>query len=217
MRVTRPLVDRGLVAYGGMDLSSHLDLTGFAAAIPFEKKIHLDVYAWIPEDAFEVRETANRDRFRMWRDLGWLTVHPGAVIDYDLLLADLKQIKTQYKLKAVAFDPWGLESPAQTLTKCGFKIVDFRQGEKTISPAVKDFEAAVYSGKLKHYGNPILSWCIENVRMEKGPAGGFKPSKRHSTGKIDPLMASIMAVAMAEQGKHGPKTSVYSTREMLMG
>ena len=36
-------------------------------------------------------------------------------------------------------------------------------------------------------------------------------------GKIDPLIASIMAVAMAEQGKHGPKTSFYSSREMLMG
>jgi len=217
MRVTRPLAGKGLIAYGGMDLSSHLDLTSFAAAIPYEKKIHTDVYAWVPEEAFEVRETANRDRFRMWRDLGWLTVHPGPVIDYDLLLADLLEIKTKYRLQGCAFDPWGLESPAQTLTKCGFKIIDFRQGEKSISPAVKDFEAVVYSKRLKHYGNPVLAWALENVRMEKGAAGGMKPSKRHSTGKIDPLIATMMAVALAEKSKHGPKKSVYSSRGMIMG
>lgn len=211
----RPLSGKGLKAWGGADLSSHLDLAALCLAIPHQGLIHLDLRCWIPEDAFEKRETDNGDRFRLWRSMGWLTVHPGAEINYDLMLADFINIKKEYRIKEIAFDPWGLTMPAQALSKAGFKIWRFRQGEKTVSPAIKDFEAAVYGGRLKHYGNPILSWAMGNVLMTKTRTGNYTPDKAKSTGKIDPVIASVMAVSLCEQSK--AKKSAYSDGPRIYG
>jgi phage terminase large subunit-like protein len=216
MRVTRPLAGKGMRAYGGVDFSSHLDLTALSIAIPHQKKIHLDLYCWIPEAAFEKKETRNKDQFRQWRREGWLTVHQGEEIDYDLMLDDFKEIKTQYKITELASDPWGLAMPAQTLKKSGFKIYKFRQGEQTMSPAIKDFQALVYGKRLKHYGNPILAWAMNNVRMTQTRSGGFTPDKSKSTDKIDPVIASVMACALAEQAQRGIGKSIYSQRGMII-
>ncbi len=213
----RPLVGKGLQAWGGADLASHLDLTALCLAIPYEGLIHLDLRCWIPEDAFEKRETDNGDRFRAWRSQGWLNVHPGAEINYELMLKDFVEIKKEYKIKEIAFDPWGLTMPAQTLTKAGFKIWRFRQGEKTVSPAIKDFEAAVYGKRLKHYGNPILNWAMGNVLMTKTRTGNYTPDKAKSTGKIDPVIAAVMAVSLCEQARNGKPKSAYSERARIYG
>lgn len=213
--LVRPLAGRGLTAYGGADLASHLDLASLSLAIPLDGLIHLDVYCWIPEDAFEKRETDNGDRFRLWRSLGWLNVHAGSEINYDQLLSDFLEIKKQYRIKEIAFDPWGLTAPAQALKKAGFKIWRYRQGEKTMSPAIKDFEAAIYGKRLKHYNNPILSWAMGNVRMTKTRTGGYTPDKSKSTGKIDPVIASLMAVNLCEQSK--AKKSAYSDGPRIYG
>lgn len=217
MRVIRPLAGKGMVAYGAADLSSHLDLTALTVAIPHQKQIHTDLYCWIPEAAYEQRQTANRDLFREWKRDGWLTIHQGEEIDYDLLMQDFIDIRSKYKIKQLAFDPWGLAMPAQTLKKAGFKIWKYRQGERTMSPAIKDFQALVYGKRLKHYGNPILAWAMQNVRMTQTRTGGYTPDKARSVGKIDPIISTVMACALAEQAQRGIGKSIYSQRGMIIG
>jgi phage terminase large subunit-like protein len=216
MRVSRPLAGKNLIAYGGGDLASHLDLLAVTLCIPFEKRYHLDVYCWIPEAAYEERQTANRDLFRRWRAEGWLTVHPGQEINYDLFLSDLIGLKSQYQIREIAFDTWNVAMPAQQMRKAGFRVYGFRQGEKTMSPACKDFEAGVYGQRIKHHGNPILEWAVANVMMTKGKQGNYTPDKRKSTGKIDPLISSIMAYALALQSETKPK-SAYSEGPRIYG
>jgi phage terminase large subunit-like protein len=51
--------------------------------------------------------------------------------------------------------------------------------------------------QLLHDGNPVLTWSISNVSIEMDASGNKKPSKERSRERIDPAVASIMAVGLA--------------------
>jgi hypothetical protein len=71
------------------------------------------------------------------------------------------------------------------------------QGFKDLGPSVEELERLVLQGRLNHGGNPLLRWCLANVAIETDPTGAKKPAKNRSRGRIDPLVAAIMAVGQA--------------------
>ncbi len=73
----------------------------------------------------------------------------------------------------------------------------FRQGFVTYSAATDAFEAAALDRNILHGNDPVLSMAIANTRIEMDAAENRKPTKLKSTGRIDPAVAAIMAVAGA--------------------
>ena len=55
----------------------------------------------------------------------------------------------------------------------------------------------VLDGKLCHGANPLLRWAVSNASVEMDPAGNRKLSKLRSRGRIDPLIAAVMACGQA--------------------
>jgi phage terminase large subunit-like protein len=68
-----------------------------------------------------------------------------------------------------------------------------------MSPATKAFEERVLNHRLVHGGNPLLTWAVSNVALERDAAGNIKPSKERSRERIDPAVAAVMAVGLAAQ------------------
>ena len=66
-----------------------------------------------------------------------------------------------------------------------------------MSPAMKRFEQLVIQNRLRHNGNPVLAWAVGNVHCDMDAAENIKPNRGKSTGRIDPAVASIMAVGRA--------------------
>ena len=81
-------------------------------------------------------------------------------------------------------------------------LIEFGQGFRDMSPAIETFETLLISGQLVHNGNPVLTSCAANAVIVEDDAGNRKLSKRLATGRIDPILAAVMAVgraAMAEE------------------
>jgi phage terminase large subunit-like protein len=91
-----------------------------------------------------------------------------------------------------------------------FTMVEFGQGFKSMSPAAKNFERLVLSGKVHHDANPILRWNLDNTVVEADAAENIKPSKGKSTQRIDGIVASVMALDRALRHEGGP--SIYETQ-----
>ena len=68
-----------------------------------------------------------------------------------------------------------------------------------MSPAVQLLEAAVLDKRIHHGGHPILRWQMSNVAIEMDSAANRKPSKKLAIGHIDGIVATLMALAVAEQ------------------
>lgn len=54
---------------------------------------------------------------------------------------------------------------------------------------------------LRHLDNPVLNWCAANVVFTTDSAGCRKPDKKKATGRIDGIVAAIMAAGRASLGK----------------
>ena len=53
------------------------------------------------------------------------------------------------------------------------------------------------SGRLRHDGNPVLGWCVENVVGQEDRRGNLFPTKQRD-GKIDAAVALLMAIGRAQ-------------------
>ena len=74
--------------------------------------------------------------------------------------------------------------------------------------ALDQFEALALNGRLRHGNHPLLTWCASNAIVTKDTAGNRKLDRSRATGRIDGLVAAVMAVA-AMSGAPEPAVPQY--------
>jgi phage terminase large subunit-like protein len=191
---------RGRVCYGGLDLSSTTDLTAFALAFPPEHAgdpVYLLVWYWVPAERIDRRVRADRVPYDRWIKNGFVQPTPGDVVSHGHILRTIGALGEVFDIEEIAFDRWGSAMLVEALEAEGFTMVQHGQGFKDMSPAAKEFYAAVLSGRLRHGGNPPLRWNADNVAIDTDPTEAIKPTKAKSRERIDGIVASIMAVYRA--------------------
>lgn len=202
----------GKDCWGGLDLSSKLDITAFVLSF---KSGELLCRFWIPEEGIEAKEKRDGVPYGLWVRQGYLRTTKGDSIDYDEIEAQVRQDVKVFKVRQIAYDPWNAESSAQHLSKAGIEMFPMRQGFASLSEPTKNFSVDVLKRSMKHAGNPVLRWMIGNVSIDTDAAGNQKPSKEKSKEKIDGAVAAIMARDRMSRGGGGKKRSIYETRGLV--
>jgi phage terminase large subunit-like protein len=62
-----------------------------------------------------------------------------------------------------------------------------------MSPALEEFERMLLNGQIVHNGHKIMTMCAGNAVTVTDGAGNRKLSKEHATGRIDLMVAAVMA------------------------
>jgi phage terminase large subunit-like protein len=188
---------RGRPCWGGLDLSSTRDLTALVLFFPEDGGAVL-AWFWAPGDNLLEREERDRVPYRVWRDQGVLEAPPGRAIDRRAIARRLAEIASAYDVQGVAYDRWRIEDLNKVLADEGIDLpmVPFGQGFQSMGPAVDALEVAIIDRRLKHGGNPILTWCIANCVIETDPTGARKISKSRSVERVDGAVALAMATGL---------------------
>lgn len=210
---------KGRECYGGLDLSSSIDITAFVLVfppIPEDDKYYVLPYFWIPEENLDLRVRRDHVPYDIWKQQGYLQTTEGNVIHYGFIEKFIEELWKDYNIKEIAFDRWGAVQMTQNLEGAGFTVVPFGQGYKDMSPPTKELMKLTLEEKIAHGGHPVLSWMMDNIHVRTDPAGNIKPDKEKSTEKIDGAVALIMALDRAIRNE-GSKFDLneYSTEEML--
>ena len=191
----------GRPVFAGLDLSARLDLTALVLAAEDDSgNIHLLPVAWTPESTLAARTQRDNAPYDAWHRAGALRSTPGLAIDYEYVLADIALVTEGMNLVQVSYDRWNINALRQTCSRMGMvlPLVEFIQGWKSFSPAIREFEVAAIKGQFRHGGHPVLRWCVANTMIVRGPAGdpaqNRKPEKRRANGRIDLAVAALMAV-----------------------
>jgi phage terminase large subunit-like protein len=207
---------RGRTCYGGLDLSSNIDISAFVLVFP--PQVDGDDYQalarfWIPEEAMIERSRRDRVPYDVWVRQGYITATPGNVIDYAWILHQIDQDAQAYDIREVAFDRWGATKIQTELMERGGDdwLVQFGQGYVSMNPPMRELERLILEHKLAHGNNPVLTWMANNLVVRTDPAGNIKPDKEKSTEKIDGMVALVMALDRALRHE-APKRSVYEDR-----
>lgn len=192
---------RGKRCFGGLDLASTRDLTAFALWFPEQRA--LLVWCWAPRDSALRREQHDRVPYTKWAREGALLLTGDGPreesVSYATIRRDIAALAAEFDVQEIAFDRYGANETVTALRdEHGLRVIDFGQGFVSMSAPTKEFERLVRSGELRHGGHPVLTWAVGNLVVVQDDADNWKPSKRRSTERIDPVVASIMAIGVAQ-------------------
>ena len=209
----------GRICYGGLDLSSSIDITAFVLVFPPRNKDENYIilpYFWIPEENMSLRVRRDHVPYDTWEKQGYIKTTEGNVVHYGFIETFIEELGTKYNIREIAFDRWGAVQMTQNLDGMGFTVVPFGQGYKDMSPPTKELMKLTLEKKISHGGNPVLRWMMDNIHIKMDPAGNIKPDKEKSTEKIDGAVATIMALDRALRNDGVSTGSVYDERGILV-
>jgi len=189
----------GRACWGGLDLSTKIDLTSFVLLFPplgDDDKFLIWPHFYMPADNIIERQRKDQVPFVTWKKKGWLKATPGNGIDYDFIRKDVIKSSKLFGLQTVAYDPWAAHDTANTLAeKHGIQMVEFRQGYKSMSEPTKEMQKMVITGELGHNRNPVMDWCMDNLVVDiDATAENVKPNKKKSRERIDGAVGLIDAI-----------------------
>jgi phage terminase large subunit-like protein len=210
----------GRRAFGGLDLSSKLDLSAFTLLAEAADGCYDCFFRfWVPEELVQEREQRHLlPSYSAWVRDGLLITTPGNVIDYDFIKRDILEAARRLQLREIGYDPWNAEQIAIQLldalnpsrAETGFQMVSMRQGMATLSEPSKEFEKLVVAGKLRHGGHPVMRWMVANATTRTDANGNIAPDKSVSTGKIDGVVSTILALGRAIHRVTAPAPRIWS-------
>ena len=123
----------GRVCYGGLDLSSTMDITAFVLVFPpieEDEPFAVLPYFWIPEENIDLRVRRDHVPYDVWEKQGFLMTTEGNVVHYGFIEAFIERLGEKYNIREIAFDRWGAVQMVQNLEGMGFTVVPFGQGFK---------------------------------------------------------------------------------------
>lgn len=211
---------RGRDAFGGLDLSVTRDITSLCWTFPPEDEAGDWAFLWrfwLPEMTAEGAPQAQRSRYLSFRDAKALTLTEGNVVDYAFVRRDIQADARRFNVRWLGIDRMNASQLATELTEQdGINVEWFGQGYASMSNPSKGFERLILGHLMEHGHNPVATWMARNAAVETDAAGNIKPTKARTAGKIDGIVAAIMAYGGATAKGARKMPSVYETRGLLV-
>ncbi len=212
-----PQIADGAGGYGGLDLASVRDLTALIllfrterldAAVEhgcIEKGESMDPGCphywydvlcrfWCPEDGIVERSQRDNVPYDDWVRDGYLIATPGNVTDYRWIRREVSDLAESYLIGDIGFDKWNATQLVTELMDDGAQCTAIPQTHSGLGPAWRELEKILLDHSMRHGGHPILRWMAGNVEVETDAAENQKPSKRHSSERIDGIVAMTMSL-----------------------
>lgn len=204
------LVAKGAKCWLAFDLASKSDMCAesllFRLLINEKPHYYLFGRYWLPEEAIE-EPGPNHAHYLKWVKQGYLVQTDGATVDFDMITEQLVADAKKLNPEEVVFDPFNATQMAQALDAEGVKkLVEFTQLPHNFAVPMDDFLSALKDGRVHHDGNPITTWCFNNVVARATKKGLFAPMKSKPHLKIDGAVAGIMGFARANTTKDKEKS-----------
>jgi len=206
--------------YLGLDLSACEDLTALVAVSANDGE-RIKAWFWKPGDIIKEQSEADHLPYDIWVKEKWIDAPKGRHIDYRHIVKALAQINRDYRILAVAHDRDRIQYLMTALDDLGvaahvegkdnhsrgIRFIPWGQGFRDMAPAVDAFETSVLEGRLKHDGNPVLTICVANAKVDMDAAGNRKLDKSATRFRIDGAVAAAMAIGV--KAKHATKAPAY--------
>ena len=196
---------RGKKCYGGLDLSKSTDLTSFVLVFPPQDGLDTWVtlfWAWVPLEDLAEREKRDGVPYGDWIRAQFIEGCPGDIIDYSAVESTIRAAAEDFDLAALGLDPAMSWTLSQRLMEpddgyAGLEVIEISQTMLGMSPATKKLELMLRKHEMLHEHNTCARWNLGNVRCITDTNENIKPTKKQSTGRIDIIVAWIIAIATA--------------------
>ncbi len=189
-------------AIGGCDLSATTDLTCASLIIrkPNDEKIYVLQKYFLPKSRIDELEKNKFQEapYKLWSEQGWLTISPGAQVDYSQVTAWFMEMVKKYNIRPlwICYDRALTGYWVPEMEDMGFEMEKTAQGPYTWSQPMKEMGAAFAEHKVVYDNNPILRWCLCNTgvkALNKDGIATIQPVKIHQNKRIDGMVSLLNA------------------------
>lgn len=209
---------KGRTCYGGLDLSSSVDITALGYIFPKDEGGYdFIVRLFIPKD--NMRERIRRDKvpYFDWVKAGLLQLTEGNVVDYAFIQKQIEEDAEKFNVKMMAYDRWNSSDLITRLTNDEIvELLPFGQGFASMSAPTKQIEVLALQQRLNHGNNEALNWMCSNVVLKRDPSDNIKMDKEKSPEKIDGMiaLAQALGICMIDK-KEESNESIYNERDLI--
>lgn len=194
------LLERCEVVTVGIDGGGLDDLLGFAAL--GRERTTKKWLAWTRAFAHPIaieRRKSEETKYSDFEQQGDLVIIDELPGDVAAVAELVKQVDDSGLLASVGLDPEKTHKVMfQALVDAEIdeeKCFGISQGWKLIGP-ISVAERKLAEGVLVHGGQPLMTWCVGNAKVEPRGNAALITKQASGTGKIDPLMALFNAVSL---------------------
>lgn len=216
----RPVDDAelsGRRAFGGLDLSSVADISAWVLVFPEDdgERVTVRCRFWVPEAKLVDEHNRYREQYQAWHRGGYLATTPGNAIDYGFIREQILRDAEQFRIASVNIDRLfqGYQLGTE-LAEHGLEIFGLGMGFLSMAGPTAELERRLLAGQVRHGGHPVLAWMANNVSAKIDPAGNKKPDKSSSQGKIDGIVALLLALDRVMRTT--TEGSIYDQRDVVL-
>ncbi len=210
---------KGKECFVGVDLSAKIDLTSVGIIFKLDTEKYLVLaHSFMPEETLKEKMKSDKVPYDVWVKQGYITLTPGAVVDYNFIKQYIKEFETKYEctVMEICADPWNATQFMQDMDNEGYTVVEIRQGIRTLGGPTKDFRDQVYAGNVIHTNNPVLTYAVGNAVIKMDHNENFMLDKAKSSERIDPIASVINAHVRAMVNEPSPvDINQYANPEFL--
>ena len=187
----------------GIDLASKIDLCAVSLVFPptvGRSVWRLVQYLWTPEETLKDRAHRDRAPYGVWVEQGWLQTCPGSRINHEVIRAALRDARTHFDLERIGYDQWHADKLIDDLKADGFaeeQLIEVPQTYAGMSSACLRMQADILAGEVDARGCPVTAWAVSNVVDQRDGKDNMMFVKKKSRGRIDPVIAATIGMALA--------------------
>ena len=184
----------GRRAYIGLDLASKVDIAALVIVIPLgDGEYAVFNKSYLPEETI----LNGNEAYQGWSIDGWLTETEGQMIDFKQIKYDIIELCKVLDVQEVAYDPYQATMLVTSLMDNNVPVVEVGATVQNFSEPMKQLEAMIRTGQIKHANDPCFNWMMSNVVAKADAKDNVYPRKDRDENKIDGPVALLMAIGRA--------------------
>ncbi len=199
----------GQACYGGLDLSTSLDVASLVWDFPVESRHEVLWRFFVPEDRVQELDERTGGMASAWVADGFLTATPGDVIDYAAIVAQIERDGARFKIVEIAYHRWGMAQLATDLQDAGLVVVPMSQTTTSLSPGTKELERVMLAQAYRHGGQPVARWMFGSTAIKEDANGNIRPDPEGSADNITGIKAAVMAIDRASRAEELEEPAVW--------
>lgn len=199
---TRGVFDwNGKDVYLGLDLAMTNDNTSVSMVTMEEDMIFAKSWAFIPKDRIEEKNRRERTDYRRFIEDGSCFACGEEIISYSFVEKFIMNLEKEYGVHIVqiGYDRYNCISTANKLQESGYETVEVKQHSSVLHQPTKFLQESILQRKFSYDGDKLYEINFQNARCTEDTNLNKYVNKKKSTGKVDMVVSTIIAIYLLQQ------------------
>ena len=199
---TRGVFDwNGKDVYLGLDLAMTNDNTSVSMVTMEDDMIFAKSWAFIPKDRIEEKNRRERTDYRRFIEDGSCFACGEEIISYSFVEKFIMNLEKELDVHIVqiGYDRYNCISTANKLQEAGYETVEVKQHSSVLHQPTKFLQESILQRKFSYDGDKLYEINFQNARCTEDTNLNKYVNKKKSTGKVDMVVSTIIAIYLLQQ------------------